>query len=571
MYTNFFGLHEKPFAITPDPRYLFLSERHAEGLAHLLYGVTESGGFIQLTGEVGTGKTTIVRSLLEQLPDETDVALVLNPKMTPHEFLLSICEELHVPLLPDERRSIKAIIDALNRRLLHAHAEGRRVVLIVDEAQNLSPDVLEQIRLLTNLETAKQKLLQIILIGQPELRELLSRNDLRQLAQRVTGRYHLEPLSPDETRAYIGHRIQVAGGRAEIFSRAATSVVHRSASGIPRLINVICDRALLGAYSRERASVSKGLARSAVREVSGHQRSSGVWRWLAGAVGVLVLAAIGFGAWNTTPMPLKSSSATTSTVEPMPLPAPVADSTPRQVTEPVASQDLPETATITQEEPVVVAQVDPDPPTPLLTDALSAVAGSTDTDSAFNTLLALWRIGLPPGTAQPCEAVQAEGLRCLYEQGSWRQLINLDRPAIISLTDAAGTSHQVVLGGLKRDGTAILLAGENRLEAGLDQLIPLWTGEYLVVWRPAQGPGRTLTEGATGADVLWLRQSLARLTQTPLPAARPDFFDTGLADAVRNFQSSRQLRSDGIAGARTMIALNTALGLPGRHLLEQEG
>ena len=193
MYTSFFGLNEKPFSITPDPRYLFLSERHAEALAHLLYGVTESGGFIQLTGEVGTGKTTVVRSLLEQMPKHTEFALVLNPRLTAHEFLVAICEELRLPLTPEERRSDKEIVDALNLRLLQAHAEGHRVVLIVDEAQNLSPEVLEQIRLLTNLETAKQKLLQIILIGQPELRELLARADMRQIAQRITGRFHLEP------------------------------------------------------------------------------------------------------------------------------------------------------------------------------------------------------------------------------------------------------------------------------------------------------------------------------------------------------------------------------------------
>ena len=200
MYASFFGLSEKPFSITPDPRYLYLSERHAEALAHLIYGVKESGGFIQLTGEVGTGKTTLVRSLLQQLPDFADVAVVLNSQLSRVEFLSSICEELHVPL-PEQRNSIKALTDALNVYLLENHSKGRRTILIVDEAQNLRVEVLEQVRLLTNLETAKQKLLQIILIGQPELRELLARNDMRQLAQRITGRYHLEPLTREETVA----------------------------------------------------------------------------------------------------------------------------------------------------------------------------------------------------------------------------------------------------------------------------------------------------------------------------------------------------------------------------------
>ncbi len=581
MYTSFFGLHEKPFAITPDPRYLFLSERHAEGLAHLLYGVTESGGFIQLTGEVGTGKTTIVRSLLEQLPDETDVALVLNPRMTPHEFLLAICEELHIPLLADERHSIKAIVDALNRRLLEAHAAGRRVVLIVDEAQNLSPDVLEQIRLLTNLETAKQKLLQIILIGQPELRELLARTDLRQLAQRVTGRYHLEPLSPDETRSYIAHRIQVAGGHTEIFNRAATSIIHRSAHGIPRLLNVICDRALLGAYSRETTSVNGQLAKRAAREVAGGRPESTAWRWLAAGIAVLALAALvvtAVGVWRTLPGAIPAGAETVQ-IDVPPATATVPDNyIDANAQTPAAGQeteiDLLPLAEI--ETPPIVTGTSASRPAqeaapPSLVEILSATASFTDTDTSFATLLGLWGVSDKSGGGQPCEAIREVGLRCLYEQGSWRQLVNLDRPAILSLADPAGASHQVVLGGLGHGGTAILLAGGERIETGLDQLIPLWTGEYLVFWRPAAGPGRTLTQGTSGSDVLWLRQSLAQLSETPLPATRPDFFDRSLADAVRWFQTSQQMRSDGIAGARTMIVLNTALGLPDRHLLEREG
>jgi general secretion pathway protein A len=582
MYTSFFGLHEKPFAITPDPRYLFLSERHAEGLAHLLYGVTESGGFIQLTGEVGTGKTTIVRSLLEQLPDETDVALILNPRMTPHEFLLSICEELHVPLLPDERRSIKAIVDSLNRRLLHAHATGRRVVLIVDEAQNLSPDVLEQIRLLTNLETAKQKLLQIILIGQPELRELLARTDLRQLAQRVTGRYHLEPLNSDETRLYIAHRIQVAGGRSEIFNRAATSIIHRSAHGIPRLLNVICDRALLGAYSRESSSVNRRLAKKAAQEVAGGRAEGGAWRWLSASVAVLALitlVATAVGVWRTLPMTTPTVAETMQIDVPPVIGIREEDAIEPADEKPVTKQQA-ETERLPLPETQIPQSIGDAPSTslpaevatpPSLAEALATAADFTDTNSSFATLLGVWGVGYEPDDGQPCEAILEVGLQCLYEQGSWRRLVNLNRPAILSLTDPGGASHQVVLGGLGNGGTAVLLAGEQRIEIGLDQLIPLWTGEYLVLWRPAVGPGRTLTQGNSGSDVLWLRQSLARLSETPLRTTRPDFFDGPLADAVRWFQASQKMTSDGIAGARTMIVLNTALGLPGRHLLEREG
>ncbi len=290
MYTSFFGLSEKPFAITPDPRYLYLSERHAEALAHLLYGINESGGFIQLTGEVGTGKTTVVRTLLSRVPHHADVAVILNPRVTPIEFLLTICEELGLSIGDADRNSVKHMVDALNRRLLEAHAEGRRIIVLVDEAQNLSIEVLEQVRLLTNLETPTQKLLQIILIGQPELRELLDRTDLRQLAQRITGRYHLKPLSLEESKGYVRHRLRVAGATEEIFTPRALAEVHRLSMGIPRVINVACDRALLGAYTQETRKITAALVRRAAGEVYGRRFMPGWLGWLAGSLGAAALA-----------------------------------------------------------------------------------------------------------------------------------------------------------------------------------------------------------------------------------------------------------------------------------------
>src|SRR5687768_8483196 len=218
MYLEHYGLAEPPFSITPDPRFVFLSERHRDALAHLLFGIDKggSGGFVQLTGEVGTGKTTLCRLLLEQLPENTRVALVLNPRQTPVELLETICEELHLDLGGDNSRSkrgsAKALVDTLNAYLLQAYAQGLRVVLIIDEAQDLSIEALEQVRLLTNLETDTQKLLQVILLGQPELRTLLARDELRQLAQRITARFHLTPLDAGETERYLRHRHAIAGG-----------------------------------------------------------------------------------------------------------------------------------------------------------------------------------------------------------------------------------------------------------------------------------------------------------------------------------------------------------------------
>lgn len=265
MYNLHFGLAEAPFSIAPDPRYLYLSEQHREALAHLSYGIGDYGGFVVLTGEVGTGKTTVCRCLLQQVPDHLDIAVIVNPKLDSHELLQTICEELGV--FADEDMSSKQLLDALNDFLLSTHARGRNAILIVDEAQNLSADVLEQLRLLTNLETNERKLLQLILLGQPELNTILAQPSLRQLAQRITARYHLRPLTRSEVAGYIAHRLAVAGGREHLFNEAAIKAVYRYSKGIPRLVNLLCDRALLGVYAQSGNSVDAAMVRRAAREV----------------------------------------------------------------------------------------------------------------------------------------------------------------------------------------------------------------------------------------------------------------------------------------------------------------
>ena len=270
MYLAFYGLAQAPFSITPDPRFVFLSERHRDALAHLLYGIGQggSGGFVQLTGEVGTGKTTICRLLLEQVPENVRIAMVLHPRQSPLQLLETIAEELHIQL-KSRRLSNKLLIDAIHQYLLKAYADGLRVVLIIDEAQNLSVEALEQIRLLTNLETSTQKLLQILLLGQPELREQLARPELRQLAQRVTARYHLTPLSRAETEVYVRHRLAVAGAQRQLFTAPALAWLHWRAGGVPRLINVIADRALVAGYVAESPVIGWRHVRRAAAEVLG--------------------------------------------------------------------------------------------------------------------------------------------------------------------------------------------------------------------------------------------------------------------------------------------------------------
>lgn len=294
MYLSRYGLTEPPFAITPDPRFVFLSERHRDALAHLLYGVGQggSGGFVQLTGEVGTGKTTLCRLLLEQLPPNVRIALVLNPKQTPLELLETICQELNI-VLPGKRRSLKMQIDALNAYLLQAYSDGLRVVLIIDEAQELSREALEQVRLLTNLETASQKLLQILLLGQPELRDALARPALRQLAQRITARYHLTPLTALETENYLRHRLTVAGSAVFPFESAAVRRLYRLSGGVPRLLNVLGDRALLAGYVHGRERINAALVDRAAEEIlpsTGSRPSS--WRILGWSLGLGGLGAL---------------------------------------------------------------------------------------------------------------------------------------------------------------------------------------------------------------------------------------------------------------------------------------
>jgi general secretion pathway protein A len=540
MYLTFFGLHEKPFAITPDPRYLYLSERHAEALAHLLYGINEAGGFVQLTGEVGTGKTTIVRSLLAQTPKNAEIALILNPKMTAPEFLLTICEELGIGVPDSALESLKDLVDILSHYLLRAHAAGRRVVLVVDEAQNLSPQVLEQVRLLTNLETNTQKLLQIILIGQPELRELLGRNELRQLAQRITGRYHLNPLSREETSAYVLHRLRVAGATNDIFAAAALNEVFRLSQGVPRVINVICDRALLGAYSLDRHRVPVTLVRNAAAEVFGRRFTPHWLPWALTAAGAGALAVLTALWWNYQPWSGARAAAP-------PAQTPHADSS-GAVAVPTAALGKP-----------------PAPAAPHLAQLLTQHNADTDTDSAFGKLFGLWGAKYQPNGTDPCTQAGQQGLECVAERGSFGQLRLYNHPAILLLTDGGGATHQVVLTALDDERARLELGGPHLI--GIGELSHYWLGDFVMLWRPASSPVKALSAGMRGAQVRWLRQSLQRLHGVPGDAPVNDVFDTELASQVREFQRQHQLTIDGIAGVQTQIALASAIGGPDVPLL----
>ncbi len=531
MYCDYFGLDENPFSITPDPRYLYLSTRHREALAHLLFGISAGGGFVQLTGEIGMGKTTLCRGLLEQIPENVDVALILNPRVTALELVASICDELHVAY-PPETTSLKVLIDALNHYLLDAHARGRRTVLIIDEAQNLSIEVLEQVRLLTNLETAKQKLLQIILIGQPELKALLEREALRQLAQRITARYHLAALAVNETATYVQHRLHVAGQKGALFTPHALRQIHRLSGGIPRLINVICDRAMLGAYAVDKQRITRRMVRKAAREVFSRAhwwRRNNVLRWAAGLAALVTVAA---AAWVYVPRYVEQAVK-------MPRPAPVARAIPAV--------------------PAVAASVHTTtkPPVAVQEWLRSAGAQATAEAAAYTALFKAAGLNYDAVAGTPCERAQLLGWRCVTRTGTWNNLRHYDRSAVLTLHDAGGSRYWLLAQALP-EGVAVLRTGSLEEHFPISAVDPFWLGEYTLLWQPPPIQASALMPGLHGTAVRWLRERLDAVLGPGEPPLDPLSFDAALHDRVIAFQRSRGLEDDGIVGTQTLIELSLA-------------
>ena len=552
MYLTHFGFTEWPFSNTPDPRFVYLSPRHEEALAHLLYGVRERGGFVQLTGEVGTGKTTTCRYLLAQLPEGVDVALVVNPMLTPEELLATVCDELGAAY-PPETRTRKVFVDALYRHLLAAHARGRRTVLIIDEAQNLSPDALEQLRLLTNLETATDKLLQIILIGQPELTALLARTQLRQVAQRITARYHLLPFIERDTRGYVARRLQIAGQGLGVFEPAAVLAVHRASRGVPRLINVICDRALLGAFAQGLRTVNARTVRRAAREVAGEggmRRESRVGAVVAAAVAiaVVVVGAAGWaGAWRVPSLRALRNIRLTATPEipPPRIPAPPPIES--------APSSTPVAASVGISPPGGVLSANPAPDVA----AVLATAGKATTAAAAQTrVLARWGVTVPPGD-DPCRAAARAGLECYEGRGTWTVVRRLGVPVVIKLMTPDGTRHWAAVTGLEGE-TVTLQVGERTETLPLAGVDRLWDGAFSVIWRPLPGVARVLGPGMQGPGVAWLRRTIGDGGDAS-DERGPAVYDDALTARVIAFQKREGLEVDGMAGIETLVRLSTRL------------
>ena len=561
MYHQHFGLSEAPFSIAVNPRYLFMSQRHRDALAHLLYGVGGGGGFILLTGEVGTGKTTINRCLLEQLPDTTDLAIILNPALSAVELLATACDELQISY-PESTESLKVLTDALHRYLLDNHGAGRRTVLMIDEAQHLDFDVLEQIRLLTNLETNDEKLLQIILIGQPELTEKLARPELRQLNQRITARYNLQPLDRGETAAYVRHRLDIAGlkGGQTLFSDAAVKEVHRITRGIPRLINVLCDRSLLGAYGKKMAQVNPKLVREAASEVFGQEsRSNASSNWLpalAAVIAAIVLGVVALQGSETAESELAyvdgnqseqvnlSVSANQMSVDELPVQAERASTN-----EPAAQSDGSDGGASVKSTGAKSTAAPPLVPTPEPNWLFSPVDGEA----------LLWRVASDLNQpASVCPALTGSAIQCTTTQSDvFDDIVELERPVLLDMVSPDRFSATTLLMGF--DGVEAVVwsdLGLVRVTAG--ELASAWSGGYRYLWRAPEGWDGALSIGSTGVPVTTVANMFATLDGREL---RPQaVFSELLAERVRLFQESEGLVADGVVGEKTLLRLMDRLG-----------
>lgn len=519
LYARHFGLVQAPFSIAPDPHYLYMSERHREALAHLLFGLQGGGGFVLLTGEIGSGKTTVCRCMLEQVPEHCKVAYIYNPKLTVAELLETVCDEFGIPRA-EAGSTLKAQVDALNAWLLRTHAQGESAVLVIDEAQNLLPEVLEQLRLLTNLETNERKLLQIVLVGQPELREMVAGAGLEQLAQRVIARYHLEALSAEDTVRYIAHRLRVAGFNGPLpFDRRALKRVMHHARGVARRINLLCDRALLGAYAEGKSRVSAGIVDKAAREAFGATPQAAGrrrWHW-----GVVVLAAA------------------------------------------LAAFYLLRSPFARVERPAVAHPAAPAPqaaPLWLQAATLRAKLGEGSGEpAAWRELGSLWGLALPAD--DPCAAASDLGVRCFRDRaGNLGKIRQLDRPVILTLYDQNQKPLPVLMIGLGKQVALLRTPGGSAHRVALASLAPLWRGEFATLWRAPAGYSAATGDVAPGPDADRLAQRLSELARrSPEIAGHPT--DSEPRTAVSAFQFAQGLKPDGKAGPITLMLLNRASGV----------
>jgi len=583
MYEAFYGLAEKPFNLTPDPRFLFLSEKHKEAFAHLLFGIKNRTGFVMVSGEIGTGKTTICRSLLNQLDTDTEVAFIFNPCLSPEELLRKINEDFGIE---SRAETIKGLIDELNQYLLDRNAFGKNCVLVIDEAQDLTPSVLEQVRLLSNLETETQKLLQIVLIGQPELAYNLQLPELRQLNQRITARYHLKALDPEETLQYIAYRLRVAGGRKKVYlTRAAVRAVYRSSGGTPRVINAVCDRALLIGYIRETHTITARIVRQAAKEVRGEtiRRKRSVLEFskrflpnpsiFATAVLILILAVYLVPLLN----PYRREEPPAAAIQRDDAVArgqlsgfgsrvsgfglgesPLRDSKPDEnVAATKAQKELhaPELGG-----GAASAQVSPKAQIASI-DRLNDVSPDAARNAAVAAILRTWNKALISGypendsLASFRQCAQANGLDTEPLSPSVDELIGIRLPAAVRLK-VGGHALWVALLGTDGNNLRITTNGNQTILLARDQFKAAYAGEAVIFWQDPAPDAPALKMQMTGPEVKKLQQDLCALD---LLSEVTGVYDEKTRRAVAKMQAETGLLIDGVAGRQVRMVLRGRL------------
>lgn len=576
MYYDYFGLSEAPFSIAPNPDYLFMTDRHQEALAHLYHSVESDAGFVLLTGDVGTGKTTVCRSFLDNLPKDTEVAFILNPFLSGRELLMMICEEFNIGPQA-ENATLRQLTNTIYTYLLDNHAVGKQSVLLIDEAQHLHFKVLELIRLLTNLETDRQKLLKIVLVGQPELNDSLAKPELTQLSQRITARYHIKPLNRDETGAYIDYRLRMAGYLSEkkIFPKSIVDKIFRATHGVPRLINVICDRALLGTYSRNRAAVDKSILNKALVEVRGEQKLAPSYHkwWFAGAAIISLLLGmsvfLNYSSFVGSSPLTEKLSALLVTEQPLPENNNTAITDNNKNLLPIAenqNETESNTTTIEVNQNSVVAEEkgaekkgaeEKDVPVPIV--SRHAIAYYVDRESAVKDLIKKVRQD-SSAQAQTCNGLVADGWQCrITTVESWQLVQSYNRPAVITLVNDSGESYYLPILGMNSTSVDVLTPkGEKRLR--LDDLRDEWTGELIYLWQPPRNFVNNIFFDADATLVNWLANAFALIDQREEVLAK-DQFNSLLKKRVMLFQRENELIEDGIAGIQTLLKINEKLGV----------
>jgi len=576
MFGQFFNIDESAFSIAPNPKYLYLSKQHEEALAHLVYGITCKGGFVLLTGDIGTGKTTICRCMFEQLPENTDIAFVINPQYSPLELLSSICDELHIAY-STFHPNVKDFVKKLFTYLIDAHAKGRNTVLVIDEAQNLSIDALEHIRALTNIETNELKLLQIILIGQPELRGMLARPELEQVNQRITARFHIGPLNMHETNKYISHRLSVAGATQAIFSSANVKLIFRLSRGVPRLINILCDRVLLGAYTLRQRKINAAIIKQSAAEVFDHVvPNSGLLPKAVAAslIALLVSGVLMFAfqdsiidSLNILRQDIQQSLLSNNEKnhkeafrlanEKIELPVAIKNVLSEK------HKSSPATANENQEL-VIAAEIEKDSII-MARDELANTKVSRVNESnavrvtghaeAFRDLFRLWGIDYSLSGPTPCEQAVEHELYCYQSSGTITELAKLNRPVILkSHAKHYGPSYLVMVS--VDDEKAVVSENDEYRLVLIADIESNWSGEFEMLWRPLHSGVSHILPGQKGEAIVALEKKLAHIEGRQPELANPFIYSSKLVNQVKTFQVTQNITADGIVGPITQIHIN---------------